>query len=54
MYLLGHPPLLHSLLSNEFPLQLLPNLHVLNRLSVPEPQVTEQLQLVHEDQTTIL
>ena len=37
-------------LSSEFPLQLLPNRHLLTRVSVPCPQVTEQVQLDQDDQ----
>ena len=48
MYLPVQVFLLQVLLSSEFPTQLLPNMHLLRRVSVPWPHVTEQ---VHDPQS---
>ena len=50
IYLPGHVCLLQVLLSSEFPSQLLPNMHLLRRVSVPRPHVTEQVHDPHDDQ----
>ena len=50
MFSPGHVCLLQVLLSSEFPLQVLPNMHLLLRVSIPWSHVTEQVHLVHDDQ----
>ena len=52
MYSLGQVCLLQVLLSSEFPLQVLPNMHLLLRVSTPLPHVTEQVHDPHDDQAT--
>ena len=44
--------LLQVLVSSEFPPQLLPNMHLLWRDSVPGPHDTEQVHEPHKDQAT--
>ena len=48
----GQVCFLQALLSCENPLQLLPNMHLLSRVSAPCPHVTEQVQLDQDDQAT--
>ena len=50
MYSLGQVCLLQVLLSSEFPLQVLPNMHLLLRVSTPRPHITEQVHLDQDDQ----
>ena len=52
MYSPGQLFFLQFLLSTEFPPQLLPNTHLLRRISVPVPHVTEQVHLDQDDQAT--
>ena len=51
VFLLVHASLTHSLVSVGLPLQLPPDVHLLVRLSVPFPHVTEHDQDSHDDQT---
>ena len=46
----GQVCLLQVLLSSDFPSHLLPDMHLLWRVSVPRPQVTEQVHDPHDDQ----
>ena len=48
----GQVCLLQALLSSEFPLQSLPDMHLLLRVSVPRPHVTEHDQGPQVDHTT--
>ena len=50
--LLEHASFTHSLVSRGLPSQLFPEVHLLVRLSVPLPQVTEHDQESQDDQTT--
>ena len=50
----GHDCLLQPRVCSEFPSQLLPVAQPLLLVSVPDPQVTEQDHVVHDDQTTDL
>ena len=52
MFSPGQVCLLQVLLSCEFPLHVLPNWHFLLRVSIPRPQVTEQVHLDQGDQAT--
>ena len=52
MFSPGHVCLLQVLLSSEFPLQVLPNWHLLLRISTPRSHVTEQVHLDQGDQAT--
>ena len=50
----SHAGLVHCLISSASPTQLVPKLHVLVRLSGPDPQVTEQDHDDHSDQAVVL
>ena len=53
-FLLEHDVFTHSLVSLGLPLHVFPFTHLLVRLSVPLPHVTEHDQGFHEDQTIIV
>ena len=50
----GHDCLLQKRDSPEFPSQLFPVAQLLLLVSMPDPQDTEQVHVVHDDQTTNL
>ena len=50
--LLEHASLTHSLVPRGLPIHVFPEVHLLVRLSVPRPQVTEHDQGPQDDQTT--
>ena len=52
IFLLEHASFTHSLVSIGLPLQLFPEVHLLVRLSVPRPHVTEHDQRFQIDQTS--
>ena len=52
IFLLEHASFTHSLVSRGLPLQVFPEVHLLVRLSVPLPHVTEHDQESQNDQTT--
>ena len=52
MFSPGQVCFLQVLLSSEFPLHVLPNWHLLLRVSIPRPHVTEQVHLDQGDQAT--